>query len=340
MPRGLISKVLTAALLAMELAACGELPRPFKPTYEAPPNPLVEEGVRDGIWIDVIDGLSSSSAKLLATSVVRELNKRDNVAVSGQRVPLRFVLKGEAVRNTENVAVTSMFQIHWTLLDVSGSQVGHFYHRVPGTNLEWEYGSPRTIRLVGKQVAEAILAMIKTEERRLAAIKSRAAGLWINPIKGAPGDGDRALTQAIRQALRGAGTEIVGLREKAHYVLEGVVRVDPPKDGAQGVRIDWIISNVRGAELGRATQMNKVAAGTFDRSWGQVATLVAMAAVGGIQDVINNDTVQSGGENGRMLETDLPLGYPAPPLPKPELLRFQLKVDNGIREIYRPSPPN
>ena len=182
MPRGLISKVLTAALLAMELAACGELPRPFKPTYEAPPNPLVEEGVRDGIWIDVIDGLSSSSAKLLATSVVRELNKRDNVAVSGQRVPLRFVLKGEAVRNTENVAVTSMFQIHWTLLNVSGSQVGHFYHRVPGTNLEWEFGSPRILRLVGKQTAEAILSMIKTEERRLAAIKSPPVHPRVEPV--------------------------------------------------------------------------------------------------------------------------------------------------------------
>jgi len=330
MLRGLISKVLIAALLAIVLAACGELPRPFKPTYAAPPNPLVEEGVRDGIWIDVIDGLSLPAAKLLAKSVVRELNKRDNFAVLGKREPLRFVLKGEAVGNTENLAVTSMFQIHWTLLDKSGSQVGHFYHRVPGTNLEWEFGSPRIIRLVGKQTAEAILAMIKTEERRLAAIKSPPVGLWINLIKGAPGDGDRALTQAIRLALHGVGMEIVSEREKARYVLEGVVRVDPPKGGTQEVQIDWIVSNMSGTELGRATQNNEVTAGTFDQSWGQVATLVALTAVGGIQDVINNDTIQSGSENGRNLKIDLPLDYPALPLSKPELHRFRPDIDNAI----------
>ncbi len=317
---GRFPRFLSIACLAAVVAACGDLPRPFKRTYATPPNPLVEEGVQGGVWVDEVEGPPVPMARLLADSVARELGKLEVPAFTGKRRPTHYVLKGEAVRNV-SPEVPYVVQVHWTLLDRSGNRVGIHSQGVTATNWEWDYGSPKVVREVGEASATAIAALVQADDPTLKPVRTATAtGLWVKPIDGAPGDGDVALTRAIRIALAGAGTDVVSEKTKARYVLDGSVRLSPPRGAGQRVEIVWVVRTPAGNEIGRAAQANTVPVGTFDRRWGNLAALVAAAAVGGIRDIVDaaSDAADSGGTHPRILKTNLPFGPAGVDLPLPE----------------------
>jgi hypothetical protein len=303
------------------IGACGPLPKPFKRSYDAPPNPLVTESINTGVWIDLMEGPSVPMAKLLTESVARELKNHEIEAYTGDRQPARYVLKAEAVRNENTPEIPYVVQIHWTLFDLLGSQVGIHSLGVPGSNWDWENGSPQIIRHVGEAAAGPLAALMRTgDEPPPAPQPERATGLWVQPISGAPGDGDTSLTRAIRLALRAAGTEVVEQRSAARFALEGIVQLSAPDNGAQQVKIDWIVRTSEGDdELGRASQINQVPAGTFDGPWGGIASLIAAAAMGGILDVMANDDIgELESKNRQFLRIDVPLSGPGMALPEPE----------------------
>ena len=114
-------------------------------------------------------------------------------------------------------------------------------------------------------------------------------GLWVKPIKGAPGDGDFALTRAIGYALADAGVIIIKKRTDAEFELKAQVRINSPKLGKQHVVIDWIVSGNEDQEIGRATQKNTVPVGTFKGRWGQMAMTIAAAAANSVIDIVNHE---------------------------------------------------
>ena len=152
-------------------------------------------------------------------------------------------------------------------------------------------------------------------------VKPRLAGLWVNPIENAPGDGNRSLTRAIKTAIKRAGIAIAGARRHAEFVLEGRFRLDRAKDGLQRVEIVWLVMTPDGREIGRATQKNLVETGTFSGSWGDVATLVADAALEGIQGVLQAAGVARYrlGPPARVLKTEIPAAQGKTALPPPWL---------------------
>jgi len=318
-----IATLLCLIGFALVAVACGPLPKPFKRTYGAPPNPLVKAGINTGVWIDLMDGPSVPMAKLLTESVARELKKLEIEASTGNRQPARYVLRAEAIANVSTPEIPYVVQIHWTLFDSLGSQVGMHSQGVSGSNWDWENGSPQIIREVGEKAAGPLAVLMRTgDEPSPVPIPdpNAAAGLWIKPISGAPGDGDTSLTRAIRHALLAAGTEIVEQRSASRFMLEGIVQLSVPDNGAQQVQIDWVVkASDSDEELGRASQINQVPAGTFDGRWGGIAPLIATAAVGGVQDVMANDDIgESGAENRKILRIDVPLSEPGTKLPEPE----------------------
>ncbi|MSO93122.1 MAG: hypothetical protein EXQ86_06950 [Rhodospirillales bacterium] len=105
----------------------------------------------------------------------------------------------------------------------------------------------------------------------------------IKPVKGAPGDGNLALTRSMRDSLSAKDIAISDDPRQATYVLEGAVRVDPPFAGRQKTRIIWMVTTIEGDQIGSAVQENAVRQGSLDGQWGQVAAIVSEAAVEGIQ---------------------------------------------------------
>jgi hypothetical protein len=127
----------------------------------------------------------------------------------------------------------------------------------------------------------------------------------IKPVEGAPGDGNVALTNAMRDALRKRDLTVTDDPRQAGFVIEGRVQVGPNVNGRQQTKIVWAVNTITGQEVGKAVQENAVQAGSLDGSWGRIADIVTNAAVVGIQELF-------GVEEKRASSLNLP---PVPPLP-------------------------
>jgi len=109
----------------------------------------------------------------------------------------------------------------------------------------------------------------------------------IKPVVGAPGNGNRELTAAIKQALRARDLTISEDPRQAGYVVAGKVVVSAPVNGRQQTSIIWTVKTLSGQEVGRAVQENAVRAGSLDGRWGRVADIVAKAAANGVEGLFD-----------------------------------------------------
>lgn len=109
--------------------------------------------------------------------------------------------------------------------------------------------------------------------------------LAIQGVSGAPGDGNRTLARAIREALRLRDFQVTDDPRQAAFRLIGQVDMTPPNAGRQHVKITWRVTTMNGGNVGRATQENTIPAGSLDGGWGQVADMIGNAAVDGIQEL-------------------------------------------------------
>ena len=307
--------------MALLAAACGPLPRPFQPAPETSSNSLVREVATSGIWIQPIDGATGPMSKLLGAALAENFKSQGIRAVTAAGANSRYRLKGKAKINRDDPSLPYVVLIHWTLYDFSGQVLGQETQGVPGTRQDWEFGSPRIITAVGEEGSEIIAAMIDKDEESLRPVKPRLAGLWVNPVENAPGDGNRSLTRAIKTAINVAGFAVAQERRYAEFILEGRFRLDPAKENLQKVQIIWAVLTADGREIGRATQKNLVEVGTFQGPWGEVATLVADAALEGIQGVLQAAGASRYrlGPPARVLKTEVPAADGKDALPPPWL---------------------
>lgn len=123
---------------------------------------------------------------------------------------------------------------------------------------------------------------------------ARAPIFLVRPVYGAPGTGNRELTQSVRSELQARGAQITDNPALASHVMQGSVRVSPAFGGKQKTRIVWLVTTVSGEELGTATQENAVAAGSLDGGWGVIAGHIAEAAVDGVQELFGIEIGRAG----------------------------------------------
>ncbi len=323
--------VLALALaLAALTAACGPLPRPFKPPPESSLNPLVREIATSGIWIQTIDGISLPMSKLLTEAMADGFGNYSIHTTTEGRGNSRYRLKGRARINDDDPSLPYVMLIHWILFDYDDKVIGTETQGVTTTRRDWDYGSPNVIKEVGDNGSKIIAAMIDKEEKDLKPVRPRLAGLWVSPVTNAPGDGNRSLTRAIKAAIKGAGIAVAEEKRYAEFILDGRVRVDPPNDNLQRVEVVWAVRTPDGREIGRATQKNLVETGTFAGPWGEVAQVVADAALKGIQGVLQAVVAPRFrvGRPDRVLKTDISPGGRQESLPPPTLQLEGLEPSN------------
>ncbi len=141
----------------------------------------------------------------------------------------------------------------------------------------------------------------------------------VNRVAGAPGNGNEALTAALRSALRARDITISTDPRQAGFVIDGRVRLTQPVNGRQLARITWTVNTITGEQVGRAVQENNVVAGTLDGEWGRVAEIVAGAAVKGVEELFGAAENRVAGEDAlpSIPDIDLPqVPGRAPPPPK------------------------
>ena len=277
-----------AGLALLALAACGDLPQPFRGNpggmagrLVAPPPYRVAVPIPDAAM------LSGTESEAFARAIAQALLRREVPAVAEDPLPLDWRLSVD-MRLEGNRVVP-----RYALFDPDGAPQGVAEgSAIPAR--DWSRPNAALLADVANDAARrAADLLLRAEAARKSSAPSAltAAGpprVYLLPVRGAPGDGNESLTARMREALGDYGILAQDVADGAGFAADGRVNVVSTGRGMQRVEILWIVSRRDGQDLGRVLQMNEIPAGLLDRFWGDIAFAAAAEAAGGVQRVIEN----------------------------------------------------
>lgn len=277
-----------AALLgALGLAACGDLPQPFR----GQPGGMAPQLARPPAYRLAVPAptqalLTEDDAENYAKALADALAAQEVPAVSGERFPLDWVVDVVAEREGRNVTP------RYIVRDADGAVLGAYNGR-PVEARQWVDGGPEVHRSAANLAAPAIAGLVARADARRRTGDENAVGanppaVRLIPVRGAPGDGNQSLTARMGEQLARIGFRVQETAEGAQFAVQGNVAVVDVGANAQRVEIIWTVSRRDGYDLGRVLQLNVVPAGSLSGLWGDVAAVVAQEASGGVRDVIAN----------------------------------------------------
>jgi hypothetical protein len=112
----------------------------------------------------------------------------------------------------------------------------------------------------------------------------------VSPVTGAPGDGMKSLTAAIKKRLYAKGVKLTSIQSENTYTVKGVVRLTDASGGKQSIRIDWQVLDPSGKKVGTVSQQNTIPKGSLNGPWGAIADAAAGAAADGIVKLLPKNT--------------------------------------------------
>lgn len=279
-----------AVLVLLALGACGDLPQPFRgnpggqagmlaapPAYRLAVSPPAAALLPEAQAVAFAEALSEA---LLANEVP--------ASATPQALPLDWRLTVEA--SLQGGAVVPRY----SLTDPDGQPQGTAEgNRVPAR--DWSAASPDLLRRAARDAAPRIAELLLRAEAARKGMDPAALAvrgpprIFVPMVRGAPGDGNQALTARIREALGQQGMVVQDMAQGARFAVTGQVEVvNQPQTRTQRVELLWTVSRQDGEDLGRVLQLNEVPQGVLDRFWGDVAYAAATEAAGGVRTVVAN----------------------------------------------------
>jgi hypothetical protein len=283
---------LAAALL---LAACGGLPQPHRGNPGgAAPQLVVPLAVRLAVAPPAEALLPEADATRYAEAVSEALQAQDIPATAtGAPLPLDWRLVITASVQGGRV------QPRYRILDADGGEQG-VVEGTPVPAQAWAAPTAETLDAVAQVAAERVARLLVNVQSARAAsipgagVPGEAPGtprVRLVPVRGAPGDGNAALTARLREALVALGYVVQETADSAAVAVTAEVNVVPVPPRTERVEIQWIVSRRDGQELGRVVQLNELPAGRLGRFWGDIAYVAAQEAASGVEQVIRNARV-------------------------------------------------
>ncbi len=274
-------------LLCLLLAACGDLPRPFagNPGRRAlllatpPPARLVIPAPQQGL-------LPAPDAAIWAHQVADALVAEEIPAFASTSNPGDWVLRLSAALQGSQVVPT------YTLLDPKGGNRGDVAGQ-PVPAALWAQATPAAFQQAATQAAPQVLGLLRAVDATIKqsdpnSLYNRPARIFFTGVTGAPGDGNVALARFMRHKIPETGDLLVDHAASADFRLRGTVKVTEEPNAQQQVEIHWVVSDPAGKIAGDVAQGHDIPKGTLDRYWGDVASVVADEAAGGVHEVITN----------------------------------------------------
>lgn len=260
---------LIAFALAIAVAACGEIPRPFAPEFKGETNPLLMPVDRAGLVVRPVAGLPDGPT--FAAALAESLRAEGVVAMTGGGNAASLVLHGSAAPDGEG------WLVELTLDDARGAALG--------VVAAWLAPGPPQAQTAA--IARSVAAVLNPEGPPPVARKPAVA---VGEVAGVPGEGGRALARALEFNLRRANVDLAETPEKATHVVSAIVAIAPPR-GQRGselrhVDVRWTVRGADSREIGEVRQANDVPAQAIDRNWAEIAYTVADAAVESIADLL------------------------------------------------------
>jgi hypothetical protein len=271
-------------LAVLLLASCQPLPHPF--AEDVPPPGSLNPRDSRAVTVMPIDGEPRATADKLAAALASALQERE-IAASNKAVGrTSYELNGDIQAGNPKGGRTQLI-FSWKLSDPADRVVGSRSERIDAPAGAWEAGEESAVGRLAAESAQRIAGLL-IEEAPVEAAAGGRIRVRVDPAEGAPGDGGRALREAMANLLkRQEPLSVDDPKAAADLVVAAEIAVAKPRQGKQNVRIVWHLRRGDGSEIGTVAQENDVPAGMLDGAWGDVAYSIAMSAQDGILALID-----------------------------------------------------
>jgi hypothetical protein len=239
----------------------------------------------------------------LTQALVTAGNDRNLTLVPGTSSGSNYTLRGYLLAAPERRG--SKVSYIWDVTDAKGTRVT----RVSGEELvtkgsssdPWSGVDSTVIRSIAAKTASKLAAELPsgrsgsstpvaaTAPAATAATAAAARpaapkpqGVLVAPVDGAPGDGRRSLTTALKKKLYADGVKLANGTSSNVYTVKGSVKLTEASGSKQNIRIDWQVLDPTGRRLGTVSQQNTIPKGSLNGPWGAIADAAAGAAADGI----------------------------------------------------------
>lgn len=281
--------VLGGVVLSMLVAACGDIPQPFRHDDDGVPR-LARPKMTRGVTIRPPD--STPEGRAQAEALVRALEEQEVPALVSDAHAFGYVIEGE-MRDAAKGQI-----VRWTLKAPDGTEAANADQPViaPPPGREGPVLMKRAAMPAATMLARPLddPDAVPTRAAPQMAAEDKRPTASILPLHGLPGDGDKTLAEALKRALGRAGLRVTD--DGGDYVVEGRISVTPGRPGEDLVGVAWIVrSGAAGnSELGRINQDGAVPRGRLSQSWGTMARDIAEGGAAGVAQVVLADTGGTG----------------------------------------------
>jgi hypothetical protein len=273
-----------ALAAAMLLAACQPLPHPF--ADDLPPAALVAVPDNATISIGTFQGSPEATAAKLPAALAHALLAR-GIPASDQTTSRTSLQLDGRIGEQPAAAGTSVVTAAWTLREPSGALLLDRSDRAAAATADWAAGRDAAVAKLASASAGWLVGRLVGKAPKEVPVSGRAR-VAVRKVSGAPGDGNTALAASLTALLQHQDVELVDhVKGRPDVEIGCDVRVAPAPGGKQHVTIVWRVARAAGGEVGQVAQENDVPPGRLNGAWGDIAYSVAMAAQGGIMQLVN-----------------------------------------------------
>jgi hypothetical protein len=260
------------------------IPQPFQGVERN--DAMVNQAILvSALVVEPPQGLTEEVAVLLRDQVVEAARQRD-VPAFGAPTAMAWVLKGQMATISATGAPGSEQRIvSWQLFDPEGNERTQFPVTFSGGDDVLMQGGTK---LLAEQTANALEIALARPRTQIVEQQAPAARpvVAVAGVKGAPGDGNTALAEALRAVLPLKGVMVDAKKGAAAWRIEGVVEVARGPGDNDTVTLTWRVLDAKGKEAGTITQENAVPRGRLNKPWAEVAGFAAEAAAEGIAQLL------------------------------------------------------
>jgi hypothetical protein len=268
------------------LAACQPLPHPF--ADDKPPAALLQVPGSIDISVGNFDGEPRATAIKLSAVTADQLLKHDIAASATAASHSGYMLDGRIEQGPPQAGKATI-TVFWRLRDAAGKIITEHRSQLSGSMRDWQQGADAQVEQLAATGVD-VLASLFTEGTPKQQQQQQTGGrvrVAIRKIAGAPGDGNDSLAASIAAVLKHADVELVdAAKGKPDLDVDANVSIDTKGD-KQHVKIVWRVARASGVEIGTVGQENDLPRGRLDGPWGDIAYSVAIAAAGGIMQLVD-----------------------------------------------------
>lgn len=278
MPRPALLSAMAAAIL---LAGCGDIPQPFR--HDGPARPLARPKMTRGV---AVRPPASPEGDILAQALVRALEEQEVPALVQTGPAFGYQIEGRVDD------LGPVLDVFWDLKTPDGETAAQSRQSVPKRLLDPAEAKPlaraadASAQLLALPLADP--DALPDPARRQAPVAETRPVVRLTPLHGLPGDGGKALGEAMRRALERSGIAVA--ETGAAYVLEGRVTVAPGLANEDTVTVAWVLKHVQGGdEIANIGQSGAVPRGRLNLPWGALARDIAEGGASGVIQAVRAD---------------------------------------------------